>query len=135
MIDYFLKFASEAAAKTALSSRLGTDEQGNLVWPRSYCFPGLQFWLASQDVAGTDSDGNPILTHTYLPGYFIMVSLPNVLAALRDSAPVQIVIDRDLAASRSQGAVIKSNVSVAILQDLRFSPVPAGSDYPFGNMQ
>jgi hypothetical protein len=127
MIDYILKFASEAAAKTALSSRLKIGE-----WPLDYCLPGITMWRESQDVAGTDVDGNPTITHTPLTGYFIQASLDRVLPALRDLAAVQVVVDEELARARRPGAIIKSNVSNAILQDLRWSPVFAGRDNPWG---
>lgn len=121
MIDYILKFADEATAKTALASRLIVNE-----WPLDHCIPDVKVWRASQDVGGV---------HTFLTGFFIIVSLGGIMPALRDLAVVQVVIDRDLAKARQAGAVIKSNVSNAILQDLRFAPVFAGSDFPYGAMQ
>lgn len=122
MIDYFMKYADEATAKTALASRLTSDGG----WPLDLCIPGVQFWRVSQD----NGDGS----HNYLPGFFIVVSLPTIVPALRDLGSVQVVIDREKAKARQSGAVIKSNVSNAILQDLMFSPVPAGADFPYGNM-
>jgi hypothetical protein len=123
MIDYILKYANEAAAKTALASRLNAGE-----WPTDYFLPGITIWRDSQDVP----DGQGGFIHTPLTGFFILVSLPNVLPALRDLAAVQVVVDRDLAKARQPGAVIKSNVTNAILQDLRWSPILAGSDNPWG---
>lgn len=128
MIDYILKFASEDAAKTALASRLSRDEKGVLHWPSEYCLPGLTVWRDSQDTI--DAEGNTI--HTPLTGFFILVSLDRVLPALRDAAAVHVVVDRDKAVARDKTAVIKSNVSVAILKDLRWSPVYQGSDNPWG---
>lgn len=131
MIDYILKFADEATAKAALASRLKADDQGVTQWPTDYCLPGITIWRTSQDV----SDGQGGFIHTPLVGFFILISLPNILPALRDLAVVQVVIDRELARTRTIGAVIKSNVTNAILQDIHFSPVYAGSDFPFGSMQ
>jgi len=127
--DYFLQFASEAAALTALQSVTGSS-----IWPQDYAFPGLQFWRASQDSTGVDSSSNPITTHNYLAGFFVMLSLQSARPALLNSSAVQIVLDRDKANARQAGAVLKSNVSGVVLQDLRFQPVPAGADYPYGNM-
>lgn len=126
MIDYILKFADEAAAKTALAARLKTGE-----WPSDYCLPGITLWRDSQDIP----DGQGGFIHTPLVGFFILVSLDRILPALRDLAVVQVVIDRELARTRTAGAVIKSNVTNLVLQDIRFSPIYAGSDFPFGSMQ
>lgn len=134
-VDYILKFADEATARAALASRLRSDENGVLQWPQEYCIPGIQLWRNSQDVGGTDGQGNAIVTHSYLPGFFILCSLTIVLPALRDNAAVQVVIDRDMAKARQAGAVIKSNVSNAILQDIRIAPLYMGTDLPYGNMQ
>ena len=131
MIDYILRYADEATAKTALASRLKPDDQGVLQWPGDYCLPGVQMWRQSQDTI----DGNGNTVHAYLTGFYILVSLPIVLPALRDLAAVQVVVDRDKAVARQAGAVIKSNVSNAILQDIRWSPVYAGSNNPWGTWQ
>lgn len=124
MYDYFLKFSDETTAKTALAQYLNPD--GN--WPASYCIPGVQVWRVSNDVV--DGQGN--VTHTYLPGFFIQVSLPVLVPALRDAAPVQVVINRDL--GRTRAAVIKSNVPLAVLNDMLWQPVFVGADNPFGDM-
>lgn len=121
-IDYFLRFANENAALTAFQNFTNRTE-----WPLDYCLPGIQIWQSSLD----NADGS----HNYVSGFIVMCSFKRVIPALVNLAQVQIVIDRDLARQRAAGAVIKSNVSNAVLQDLRFSPVVAGSDYPFGNMQ
>lgn len=121
-IDYFLKFTNETQALAAL-----TAFNGLTAWPLDYAFPDLKFWRNSLD----NGDGS----HNYLTGYYVMISLPRVNPTLRDHPAVQIVIDREATRARLPGAVIRSTVTNVILQDLRFSPVPAGSDYPFGNMQ
>lgn len=126
MIDYILKYKSEAAAKTALASRLKEGE-----WPSDYCLPGITIWRESQDTF--DSDGNAV--HTPLTGFYILVSLERAIPALRDLAAVQVVVNRDKAVERQAGAVIKSNVSNEILQDIRWSPVYAGSENPWGTWQ
>ena len=125
MIDYFLKYAGVAAAKAdpliqAHMDRLQTlfDEGCIIVDP--------DVWRASQDVGGV---------HTYLSGFFLIISLPNLVPALRDAASVQFVIDREKAKARQAGAIIKNNLTNTVLQDIRFEPIFAGSDYPFGGWQ
>lgn len=121
MIDYFLKFADEATALAALQQFTNRTD-----WPLDYCIPGIQLWRVSQDVAGV---------HTFLPGFFVLVSLRNLVPALRDLAAVQVVIDRDKGNAGQVGAVVKSNVSNLILQDIRIAPVFAGINLPYGAFQ
>lgn len=136
MYDYYLKFADEATAKTTLAAYLTPDGD----WPGNVLRTGgpggadLKFWRASQDVAGTDADGNPTVTHSYLPGFFILYSDMRLIPALRDAAFVQVVLDRDKAIKRQAGGVIKSTVPIALLKDLRWSPVWAGDSPPWGTM-
>lgn len=131
-IDVILKYASRAAALADLVAQTNIDNQNVRDFLSDRAIPNLQVWRASQDVAGTDADGNPTVTHNYLSGFFVLISLPRVVPALRDDAAVQVVIDRDKANAREAGAILKSTVGAAVLQDLRFSPVFAGADYPFG---
>jgi hypothetical protein len=136
MIDYFLKYADEATAKTALAQYLVMDRDGVGQWPLDLCIPDVKIWRDSQDVTTPGPNGKgPIITHTYLPGFFILVSLDRVRPALVNLPAVQVVIDREKAVARQAGAVIKSGVSNAVLQDIRISPVFSGSDIPYGNMQ
>jgi hypothetical protein len=65
MIDYILKYATEAAAKTALASRLVNDAQGIPQWPQDYCIAGVTVWRDSQDLP----DGQGGFTHTPLAGF------------------------------------------------------------------
>jgi hypothetical protein len=139
MIDYFLKYADEATAKTALAQFLITDRDGVAQWPTDLCIPDVKIWRASQDVTtnvtGLGGETMPVVTHAYLPGFFILVSLDRIRPALVNLPAVQAVLDREKAVARQAGAVIKSNLSNAVLQDIRISPVFAGSDIPYGNMQ
>lgn len=136
MIDALLKFASLAAAIADPVVQAHMDAAQTL-FRSDYVIPDVKVWRNSQDVAGTDAQGNPTITHTYLPGYFVLVSLRTLTPAaiaLRDHAALQIVIDSDKAAARQTGMVIKSNVAGAILQDIRMQPIFAGRDYPFGGL-
>jgi hypothetical protein len=131
-IDVVLKFASRAAAIAALSDYVRPDEDGIARFSRDRIMPDIKVWRVSQDVIGTDGEGNSTVTHNYLAGYYVLVSLPRVVPALRDRAEVQFVYDRDKANARQSGAVLRSTVGPAVLQDIRFEPVFAGSDLPFG---
>jgi len=95
----------------------------------------LQVWRVSQDVAGVSPDGIPIVTHSYLGGFYLYVSLPRVVLSLRDHPNLQVAIDRDAANTRRPGMILKSNLTNAVLQDVRFQPVFAGADYPWGAWQ
>lgn len=125
MIDYFLKFTSETAARTGLKSynrNQSVDWEADDVMVRN-----VQVWRPSQD--------NPDGTHNYLSGYYLLVCLSDVDQTALGFTQVQVVIDRDLASAGQPGAVVKSNLTQAVLQDIMFSPVPAGANYPWGNFQ
>jgi hypothetical protein len=118
MIDCILKFTSKAAALTALANH--TDGQD---WLPDHVLPDVKVWRTSQDVGDV---------HTYLTGYFVMISLPQAVPALNNIAAVQFVVDRDLANAWQPGMILKANLTNAVLQDLRVSPLFAGCDWPFG---
>lgn len=123
-IDYFLKFASRAAAMADVVATMqtGLDDQGVKQWLASNCVE-VDVWRDSQDVAGV---------HSYMSGFFVLISLDRVMVALRDHAAVQLVVDRDKMNARQPGFVLASGVSNAILQDIRISPVFAGMNPPWG---
>lgn len=125
-IDVILRFASLAAAKADASVRQHYDAIEDL-FAGDRVIPNIKVWRASQDVAGTDGEGNPTVTHTYLTGWFVLVSLPRLVPALRDHAAVQVVINGET------NEIIRKTVTNAVMQDLRFEPVFAGRDYPWGN--
>jgi hypothetical protein len=122
MIDCILKFTDRAAAISALQAHAPVDGGGVRQWAQDHVLP-VQVWRDSQDVGGV---------HTYLTGYFVLVALDNPPANLLNLAAIQFAVDRDLANARQAGMVLKSNVSQALLQDLRISPLFAGADWPFG---
>ncbi len=133
MIDGIFKFTSLAAAKADPYVQTHMNALQTL-FAEDRIIPGLQVWRASQDVVGTDAEGHPMVTHTYLTGWFMLVSVSRPIPlALQNHSALQIGIDRDMANARTAGMVLKSNITNAILQDLRFSPVFSGSDYPWGN--
>ena len=134
MLDCFLHFASLAAAlaDAQVLAHTQLDDQSVRQFMADHVVGQVQVWRNSQDVAGTDAQGNPMVTHTFLPGKYFTVSGENLDPALINNAAVQVCVNRDKAAARVSGMIVKSNLSLPLLQDLRFSPVWAGSDYPFG---
>ena len=133
-IDVILKFADMATAKADFVVASHYDAVQD-AFAGDRVIPNVKVWRASQDVGGTDGQGNPTVTHTFLPGYFVLISLPRVVPALRDHAAVQIVINRDKANARQAGMTLRKTVSDVVMQDLRFSPVFAGFDPPWGAWQ
>src|SRR5581483_5730486 len=118
MIDSILKFPDEPTAMAALTGHVIAG-----AWMMDHVVPVTVTRI---------STGLPIA------GFTVLIALTNdqaaKLAFLRNHAAVQLVIDRDKAAARQAGAVIKSTVGGAILQDIVVSPAFAGSDYPWGGL-
>ena len=133
-IDVVLKFADRptaiADATAVLDTYVDADGDGLRHFLPNHVIENVKVWRASQDVGGV---------HTYLAGWFCLISLPSEqaakLAPLQNHPAVTVVINRDKANAGQVGAIIRSTVSNAILQDLRMSPVFAGSDYPWGAWQ
>ncbi len=130
MYDYFFKFTDEAAAIADASGTIYYSPGFTLrsvVYPGAWntwrVVPGIKVWRASQDIGGV---------HTFLPGWFGMIMVPQIIPALINHSALQLALDRD-AISIGQPGILKCNIT-AILQDLRFQPVPLGSSYPFGNL-
>ena len=130
-IDVVLKFASLSAAKADPVVQKYRDEIEDL-WAGDSVIPNIKVWRVSQDIHGTDSEGNPTVTHTYQSGWFVLVSLPRIVNALRDHAAVQFAVDREKMNAREAGMVLRKTVSDAVLNDFRFEPVFAGMNPPWG---
>lgn len=130
MIDCVLKFASEAAAIAALP------DDAPRGWLLDHCIPGITVWRKSQEVVGPIID--PIVgsvsttTITPLVGFFVLVAMNALRPAVINLAQVQFAADRDMAAARTPGMVVKSNLTTAALQDIRVAPLFSGMDWPFG---
>lgn len=128
MIDYFLKFNTEADAITAATgTALGqftrnTDgTQGPWTWNRNFVNPNIKAWRISQDV------GNPPV-HTFLAGWFAIVSTANPNAQLSNHPNLAIELNRD-----GPPYLRKNNTGIPA-SDLNFQPVFAGSHYPIGGI-
>lgn len=140
-IDYILRFTDAATAKAdaqMLASALGADDQGVKQFRADHCLVFAAVWRNSQDTTttGTGPDGQQITVPVHHPmtGFFVLVSLQQIVPALRDHAAVQLVIDRDKLNARQAGMIIRSTVGAVVLQDIRFSPVFAGMDPPWGSL-
>lgn len=130
MIDAILRFTDFNTAKADVIAQ-GYMDQLHALFKADQVIPDLKVWRASQDVIGTDGDGQPTVTHTYLSGWFCLVSVVTIPNNLKNLSAIQFAYNRDLANAR-QPCILKSNVSVPLLADLRFSPVFMGSDLPWG---
>lgn len=129
MIDSILNFASAQAAKDDPVLAAHMDQL--LAWRGSYVIPNLKVWRVSQDVSGT-VNGEPFVRHVYIPGWSLLIALPNAASALLNHANLRVTIDRDRAIARRGGQIIKANVTNTIMQDTRFEPIFMGADYPWG---
>lgn len=127
-IDYVMKWADLATAKADVvaSANMRSDLAD---WLRDHCTE-IQVWRNSQDT--TDVDGNVV--HVYLPGFFVLISVRRRIAAIENDVACQLGLDRDMMNARQPGFVLISNVSPAVLQDIRFQPVFAGMDVPWGGL-
>lgn len=120
MIDYFLRFNTEADAITAATgTALGQfDPQNNWHWNTHFVLPGVQAWRISRD--------NPDGSHNYLTGWMCLVATVNPNAQLDGNPALQFTLNRD-----GPPYVLKNNIG-AVLQDVGVQPIFAGSHYPIG---
>lgn len=131
MIDHLLKFADQPTAKGDSDMQ---DDLTAALWRFDMVLADVKVWRNSQDVAGTDAGGQPMVTHSYLAGFFVLVATETQIPKLVNHAAVQVVIDREKARTRTAGMIIKSTVGGVVLQDIRMSPIFAGADYPWGGL-
>ena len=123
MIDYFLRWNSEADAKNdafALIQKFGSlDGNGILQWARGHVLPDVKAWRPSQD------GGSPPV-HNYLSGWFAIVALDRRADVLLNASALAFALDRD-----GPPYIIKNNIG-AIITDVACEPIFAGSHYPMG---
>jgi hypothetical protein len=137
LIDYFFRWANQAAAKQdamMLADHLGVEVDGVRDWQRDHILPNVKAWRVSQDtvVQITDALGNTVNqpVHQYLAGWYAIIAVDRQVALLLNAAPLQFALDRD-ACNRGDPFVIKNNIGTMI-QDVGCEPIFAGSSYPFG---
>lgn len=127
MIDYFLKFNTEAEAITAATgTALGqVDPQNNWFWNAHFVNPNIKAWRISQDTIGGIP---PHIIHDYLIGWFVTVSTNNPNAQLSNHPNLAIELNRD------GPPYLRKNLTGIPATDLAFEPVFAGSHYPIGGI-
>lgn len=127
MIDYLLTLADQntAIADPVVGAYYNDGWRGDIV------FQPIQIWQPANDVTGTDGDGNPITTHTYLVGFSLIISSNARVPALDTHPATQLVTDRNKALA-GKPFVIQSIFTDAQLATYMLQPVPMGSNYPFG---
>ncbi len=125
MIDHLLRFADEATAKAdpVVGTYFVSDGQGGGVWRGDVCISAASVYQV------TDTDPQPY------PGWFIVISLPNVSADLQGVAAngCRLITDRR-AANLGQDFVLYTapDIETDFLSVGRIEPLFAGSNYPFG---
>lgn len=121
MIDYFFRWNSQADAKAdalSLAEFLGHEiTPGVREWLRDKVLPDVKAWRPSQDLNGV---------HTYLTGWFAIVSLDIQANVLLNASALAFALDRD-----GPPYIIKNNIG-AIITDVACQPIFAGSHYPLG---
>ncbi len=129
MIDFFMRYADEAAAKAdaiLLSEDAGLTPSKE--WRRSNVIPDVKAWRPSQDVY---SGSPPTFDHhVYLSGWYALVSTKGPNQTLMNAAALAFALDRD-AANAGRPFVVKNNIG-PVIQDIGVSPIFAGSNYPIG---
>lgn len=128
MIDYFFRWATSSNAEAdafAVAQKFGFTELSSSgpvwSWARDHVLPDIKAWRPSQD---TVSSG--IVTHTYLAGWFAIVSIDRQVNVLLNSSQLAFALDRD-----GPPYVVKNNIG-AIINDVACQPIFAGSHYPVG---
>lgn len=126
MMDHMLRFASEDAARAALPAYCADGQ-----WDGSRTIPGVSIITAE-----AVWDGEALVSpEAVLPGWWIVVSLDAVSAALRDlpGGACRFVADGD-AASRGEPwwVYLAPDLDVGLLATARVSPVFAGALYQMG---
>jgi hypothetical protein len=143
--DYAYAFASEAAAVADATMLAGhynatvdLDTGLPIGWLMDHVLPGIKCWEPSQDVTTVNPDPPPatITTHTYLTGYYVLVSVASAapIPALANDANLKFILDRTKREA-GQAFVVKNNIG-ATLSNLGCQPVFESSNpYPIGGFQ
>ena len=123
MIDYFCHWTDEAAAKQdakRLRQYFGLEDSSLVTeWFLHQFLPNVKAWRPSLDVGGV---------HTYLTGWFGILSLDHIEDVIYNDNSVAFVLARD-----GPPYLLKNNIG-AVINDLAVSPVFAGSHYPIGGI-
>ena len=129
MIDFFLKFATEAEAiADPNADRLGGFDNSSPPiwhWNTDYVIPNVQAWRPSQD------SGSPPV-HVFLTGWFALVGWSKAAQVLLNHPNLQFALNREWNPNASpRNLVVKNNIG-AVINDVNVSTVFCGSTYPVG---
>ena len=143
MFDYLFSFTDQATAQAdPVVGAYWRPAVGNMPgsWRGDVCIPGVQVWNPAQDTTATAPGPGGIgtvnvVTHTYQPGWWIIIAFPARNSALDASAALILTADRDLANAGEPmtSFVLYSKEPLASIEGLMLAPTFAGSNYPFGN--
>lgn len=140
MIDHLIRFNTEAdaIADPVVGQYHYADNEAS-GWRGDICITGQVCWQTSADTTSTvtDIDGNPqqVTTHTYLPYWYITISKPELDMDLRNHPACMLVADRSAAQAKNPGFILYTPIPAAMLNDYNVSPMPMGSNYPFGSVE
>lgn len=114
MKNHFFKFDTEAAAMAALGNYVAIDDDGSRVWNPSIVIPDQRVIVAR----------NP---YQALPGYFVTVTLPDVVPALQalPGGACRLIGDSET------GEIVWTapDVPEDFLATAIIEPIPAGAAY------
>lgn len=126
MIDHLMRFDSEADAKADAvvgAYWMPGEDEAPGAWRGDVCIPNVAVFAL---------DGEERVSFS---GWYIVLALPAVNAALRDAAgdACRLIADRD-AADRGESFVVYTapDLTPDILGSAHIEPLFAGSGYPFG---
>ena len=125
IIDHLFAFASEAAAKSALSQYVSEGE-----WNTSVVFPALTLYTQTP---AYDAEGNETQPAITLPGFWLCVSTNALDATLTAMAEHRMAANRELAVA-GQPFIYPQGLHAdpaVMAQVVRVDGLPAGSSYPF----
>jgi hypothetical protein len=130
LIDYFLRFNSEAEAiADPQADKLGRYDNSSSPpiwhWSRDYVIPDVKAWRPSQDVGST-----PV--HTYIAGWMALVGWSKEAPYLLNHPNLQFALNREWDPNASpRNLVVKNNIG-AVINDINVDNVFCGSNYPVG---
>jgi hypothetical protein len=133
MIDYLFCAPDVASAITDPAIALFVSADG---WRLDVVNPGLQVWADAGDVTTTDPvSGQPVVTHSFLPGFWFSISQGARNAALEASPYLVLGASRDAAnagATQAQFIVaLGPGQTLERFTGMHVSPLMQGASYPF----
>lgn len=126
MIDHLIRFDSEA---DALADPVLAPYRSGAVFDQSRVIAGVKVWQPANDTVDGD-----VVSHDYLPYFYLMIGLPALDEALRNHPACMLVADRDKA-NAGEPFVVYSPLPIEALAEYALEPSFAGSGYPFGSLE